>query len=99
MMARNKTVPKFSSYEEAADWLDAHSTAYLKTTPAKFELSPNFRVRIIDSLDEAETLIAIDQPLSKQISQIAQTQGISIEALINRWLREKVGENMRLASA
>lgn len=98
-MARNRTVPKFSSYEEAARWLDTHSTAHLKTIPAEFELSPNFRVRIIDSLDEAETLITIDQPLSKQISQIAQTQGVTIEALVNRWLREKVGENMRLASA
>ncbi|MGH7597730.1 MAG: hypothetical protein ACREOI_15380 [bacterium] len=98
-MARNKTIPKFSSHEEAAGWLDTHSTAYIKTTPAEFELSPNFRVRIIDNLDEAETLIAIDQPLSKQISEIAQTQGISIEILVNRWLREKVSENVSLASA
>jgi hypothetical protein len=98
-MAKGKTIPKFSSHEEAAEWLDTHSTADLKTTPAQFELSPNFKVCIIDSLDEAETLIAVDRALSKQISQIAQEQGIPIEVLVNRWLKEKVSENVSLVSA
>jgi hypothetical protein len=98
-MEKNKKIPKFSSYDEAAEWLDSHSTANLETTSVNFELSPNFRVRIIDSLNEAEILIAVDQALSKQISYIAQKQGVSIEALVNRWMKEKVGESIGLASA
>ena len=54
-MAKRKTLPNFSSYEEAAEWLDTHSTADLETTPAHFELSPNFTVRIIDRLNENAT--------------------------------------------
>jgi len=91
-MPKRKTVPKFSSYEQAAEWLDTHSTADLKTTPAHFELSPNFRVRIIDSLDEVKEVIAIEHPLGQQILQIAQKQGVPIEKLVNRWLKEKVSE-------
>jgi|GEM_PF-1326901 len=97
-MVKSKTLPKFSSYDEAAKWLGTHSTADLKTTPAHFELSPNFRIRLIDSLDEAEAMIAVDQALSRQISQIALNQGVSIELLVNRWLKEKVSENTRLVS-
>ncbi|MDZ7360538.1 MAG: hypothetical protein ONB46_07400 [candidate division KSB1 bacterium] len=60
-MVKSKTLPKFSSYDEGAEWLDTHSTADLKTTPGHFELSSNFRIRLIDSLDEAEMMIAVDQ--------------------------------------
>jgi hypothetical protein len=49
ILAKYKALSKFSSYEEAAEWLDTHSTADLKTTPVHFGLSPNFRVDIIDS--------------------------------------------------
>ena len=97
-MPKRKTVPRFSSYEEAAEWLGTHSTADIKTTPAHFELSPNFRVRIIDSLDEVKEVIAIEQPLGQQILQIAQKQGVSTETLVNRWLKEKVSEQQRLVA-
>lgn len=97
-MPKRKTAPRFSSYEEAAEWLGTHSTADIKTTPAHFELSPNFRVRIIDSLDEVKEVIAIEQPLGQEILQIAQKQGVSTEALVNRWLKEKVSEQQRLAA-
>lgn len=92
-MPKRKTVPKFSSYEEAGEWLDSHSTAGLKTTPAHFELSPQFSVRIAEGREEEETSIPIDHTLSKQISQIARQQGVSVEALVNRWLAEKAGES------
>jgi len=98
-MARNKKTPQFSSYEEAGEWLDTHSTADLETTPAHFELAPDFRVRIIDSLNDAEMSIPVDLTLSKQISQIARKQGVSIEVLVNRWMKEKVSENLGVASA
>lgn len=98
-MSKNKEIPKFSSCEEAADWLDSHSTANLETTPAHFELSPDFRVRIIDSLDEVEMSIPVEPSLSKQISHIARKQGVPIEVLVNRWMKEKVNENLGIASA
>lgn len=91
-MPKRKTVPKFSSFEEAGEWLDSHSIAGLKTTPAHFELSPQFNVRIAEGHEE-EISISIDYTLSKQISQIARQQGISVEALVNRWLAEKAGES------
>lgn len=91
-MPKRKTVPKFSSFEEAGEWLDSHSIAGLKTTPAHFELSPQFTIRIAEGREE-ETSIPIDHTLSKQISQIARQQGISVEALVNRWLVEKAGES------
>lgn len=98
-MARNKKVPRFSSYADAGEWLDTHSTADFETTSAHFELAPNFRIQIIDSLNDIEMSIPVDLSLSKQISHIAQKQGVSIELLINRWIKEKVSENISIASA
>jgi len=97
-MARNKKIPKFSSYEDAGEWLDTHSTADLETTSVHFELSPNFRVQIIDSLNDIEMSIPVDLGLCKQIFHIARKQGVSIELLINRWIQEKVSESIGIAS-
>ncbi len=96
-MAKPKTVPRFASYDEAANWLDKHSTAFVATSPADFELAAEFKVRVVDNF--SERVIDVDHTLGKQISQIAQRQGLSVEVLVNRWLREKIIESQTLASA
>jgi hypothetical protein len=96
-MPKRRSIPKFSSYEEAADWLDTHSTADLRTKPVKFTLSPNFRVVIVDSYDNPVEAISIKKQMSTQIRKIAKKQGISPHRLVESWLREKIKEQMRLA--
>jgi hypothetical protein len=96
-MPKRKSLPNFSSYDEASDWLDTHSTADLYAKPVKFTVSPNLKVVIVDEYDNPIDNIAIKKSMSRQLRQIAEKQGISPHRLVENWLREKIREQMRLA--
>jgi len=94
-MPKRKTLPQFNNYEQAADWLESHSTADLETTEAHFEVVSPLTIQILDSLDELGEAIVIEKKLSQQIKKIARQKGLSTQALIRKWLREKVRETLR----
>jgi hypothetical protein len=90
-VAKYKTLPKFSSYEEAAEWLETHSTADLKTTPVYFELSPNFRVDIIDSPDKIKKRGGgVNQRGKKKTEYIVFISHSSKDAWLARVIAEKI---------
>jgi len=74
VMPQRKSLPNFSSYEEAAEWLDTHSTANLRTKPVKVTLSPNLRLVIVDSNDNPVKTIS-KKNMSRQIQQIPNAKG------------------------
>jgi hypothetical protein len=97
-MPKRKSLPHFSSYEKAADWLDTHSTADLYAKPVKVTVSPDLKVVIVDDYDNPIDNIALKKSMSRQLRQIAERQGISPHRLVETWLREKINEQRRLAN-
>jgi len=96
-MPKRKSLPHFSTYEEASEWLDTHSTANLYATPAKFTIASNLRVVIVDSHDNPIETIPLKKRMSRTIRQIAQRNGISSQQLIKDWLQEKIQEQSQLS--
>jgi hypothetical protein len=97
-MPKRKSLPNFSSYEEASEWLDTHSTGDLYAKPVKFTVSPNLKVVIVDSYDNSVETISVKKHLSRQIRQIAKRNGISSQQLVQRWLQEKIREQLHLSA-
>ena len=94
-MLKHKTLPQFDSYEQAAEWLDSHSSADLETREVHFEVASPLTIKILDSLSEIEEAIVVESKLSQQIRQIAQQQGLTTQALVHKWLLEKIKRNLR----
>jgi predicted phosphatase len=72
----------FASMEEAADFWDNHDLGdYWDLTK---EVSFNVQI------DKTSRYVRLDKGVAKKVSDIAKTQGISIEALVNAWIKEKL---------
>ncbi len=74
---------RFESIEAAAEWWDNHSLAeyWDRTAPADFD------VRLMPKGQR----ISVDRDLLEPLGAAAQEQGVTLEELVNRWLREKLG--------
>jgi len=72
----------FSSIEEAAEFWDTHSLAdyWDQTREVHFDVE----------IDEEPKYIALESKLAKRINEVAKTQKISAETLVNLWLAEKL---------
>ncbi|MGH7454716.1 MAG: hypothetical protein ACRENG_25395 [bacterium] len=97
-MPKRKSLPNFSSYDEASEWLDTHSTADLYAKPVKFTVAPNLKVTIVDSYNNPVETILLKRQMSRKIRQIAKYNNISSKQLVQRWLREKIQEQLRLSA-
>jgi hypothetical protein len=75
-------LPRFNSNEERIEFFETHDMGdYWDNLPeAEFEVHIQKRSR----------MVAIDEELLGKIGQIAETKQVSLEALIDRWLREQV---------
>lgn len=93
-MPKRKTLPPFKKYEEAAEWLDSHSTADLEATEVAFEVTSPLTIQILDALSEVEEAILVEKELSQQIRHIADQEGVSPQALVQKWLLEKVEKRL-----
>jgi hypothetical protein len=51
---RKKYVPRFKTYDEAADWFDTHSLADYETTEVRFDVHPDVQIVHIKSLDDVK---------------------------------------------
>lgn len=82
-MADDKKIPEMNSYEEIAEFWDAHSLAdyWDQTESAEFEIDPNARRRY---------LVALDPELLKRIQKLAQLRGLSTESLVNLLLEQRI---------
>jgi len=87
-MARRKRfdpLPEhFSSIEEASDFWDTHDAGdyeeYLR--PVKEKLTIN------ENLPQA---VLLESTLMEQLKNTARKRGVSVETLINLWLKERLG--------
>ena len=84
-MSENKSIPEVNSYEEIAEFWDAHSLAdyWDQTEPAAFEISPELHRRY---------LVAVEPDLLNRLRQAAHARGVSTESLINLFLEQHLRE-------
>lgn len=84
-MSENKQIPELASYEEMAEFWDAHSLAdyWDQTEPVEFEISPDARRRY---------LVAVDPDLLRRVQRMAHTRGLSTESLINLFIEQRLHE-------
>ncbi|OGE22240.1 MAG: hypothetical protein A2V51_05515 [Candidatus Dadabacteria bacterium RBG_19FT_COMBO_40_33] len=87
MRKNKKKISKFRSYEELGEFWDNHSLAdYWDTT---------WEVHFDVDIKGHTKLVAIDDKISRKISNIARRRGISPETLINIWLQEKLSKEAK----
>lgn len=84
MSENRSSISQAQSYQEIGEFWDTHDvTDYWEyTAPVEFE---------IDIQSEAR-YCALERDLVNQVSKIAWQKGVSVETLVNLWVREKVAE-------
>lgn len=79
---KDKKLPQFHSTEELVDFFDTHDMGdYESEMP-----ETNFDVKI----EEKHYLVSVDEKLMSGLLEIASKQQISVEMLVNSWLKEKI---------
>ena len=85
-MGNTKTsrLPKFSSLQEIADFWDTHSLADYddETQDVEITFDPSAR----------RTYIGIEPELLADLKHIAQERRVSLQTLVNVWLRQRVDQ-------
>jgi hypothetical protein len=83
-MSDKSSISDAQSYMEMGAFWDTHDvTEYWdETEPVEFEIDIQSEV----------THWALEKVLSQQIVTIAQHKGVTAEALVNLWIRDKVAE-------
>jgi len=80
-MGKNKKL-HFKSYEEAAEWFDAHDMSsyedQMKPVDFHFDLRKN------------RDWVEIDHEIAKYIRELAKEQNIPTRRLVNEWLKERL---------
>ena len=81
-----KSLPRFESLDDLVESFDTSDWGdYLERMPeAEFQVDIGRRVH----------LVALDQDLVDELTQIAQARHVSFEALVNAWLRERVSADV-----
>ena len=84
-MHDDKQIPSCNSYEEMAEFWDAHSLAdyWDQTEPADFEIAPEARRRY---------LVAVDREVLARVQRLARMRGVSSESLVNLLLEQRLRE-------
>lgn len=86
-MSENKSsISEAGSYQEIGEYWDAHdlSEVWDKTDEANFEVD----------LESDVFYYAVETSLSSKLHLIAEKRGVSAEALVNLWLREKINSSV-----
>ncbi len=84
-MTENKsdtTLPQFSSDQALVDFFDTHDMGdYLDQMPeVEFEID----------IKRSRYLVSVDGSLMDQLSETAKRQQVSVERLVDTWLKEKL---------
>ncbi len=80
--SRSHNLPHHSSLDELVEFFDTHDMGdYVEQLPeASFDVDIRRRLH----------LVAIDEELVGELNEIAKTQQIPAESLVNLWLKEKI---------
>jgi len=83
-MAENESspLPHFQSLQELVEYFDAHDMGehWDRMPEAHFDVD----------ITRRHCLVSIDEDLMSKLSEIAKSRQVSVEVLIDAWLREKV---------
>ena len=80
MVDKRENMPEDMTIAEASAYWDNTSVADQVSHVVEFEYAP----------DDHITIIAIASDMAQKLEQQAQTNGISIETLVNLWIQEKL---------
>ena len=80
--SKAKTLPEMDSMSELVDFFETHDMGdYWEQMPeADFEIEIRGR----------RHLVALEEAVATQVTQIAKAKKVSSEALINTWLKERL---------
>jgi len=83
-MAENEAtpLPHFQSIPELVEYFDAHDMGEHWDGMPEVQFEVNIKRR--------HRLVSIDEDLMSQLSDIAKSRQVSVEVLIEAWLKEKV---------
>jgi predicted DNA binding CopG/RHH family protein len=87
-MVKNKSsVSNADSYRGIGDFWDDHDLGDYeeKTQPAAFEVQ----------LRSSSIYVPLEKKLAEQLRNAAENHGLSPEALLSRWVEEKIAEESR----
>jgi hypothetical protein len=80
-MEENK-LPLFNSVTDLADFFDTHDMGeYMEHMP---------EVHFDVAINRTTHFVAIDEDVIKQVFEIAKSQNVSAEQLINTWVKERL---------
>lgn len=91
-MSENKSsISQAQSYQEIGEFWDTHDvTEYWDATEAvEFEVNIQSEARYC----------ALESTLAHKVSEIAWQRGVSVETLVNLWVRDKIAEELIPATA
>ena len=81
-MTENKALPKFDSTDELTDFFDENDLGDFLENMSDV----NFEV----NLEKRTYFVAVDEDLSRKLSEIAKREHHPSEQLVNSWIREKI---------
>jgi predicted DNA-binding ribbon-helix-helix protein len=81
---RDPIPESFASIEEAAEFWDTHSVAdyWDETHEVHFDIH----------VPRRRSSVRLERDLADRLKTLARQQGLSLEDLVNRWLKEKLQE-------
>ena len=78
--SKSKKLPKFESLDKLVEFLETHDTSeYWDQMP---------EVHFDIDIKKRTHLVALDEDLANEVTEIAKSQKTSSEALINSWIKE-----------
>jgi hypothetical protein len=90
-MRKAKTsLSKASSYQEIGEFWEAQdlSDFWEQTKPVEFEVD----------LQTEQSYYPLERDLALEVDKIAQQHGVSVETLLNLWVKEKVFQQKEVVS-
>ena len=80
--SKSKSLPSFGSLNALMEFFDTHDMSgyWDQMTEAHFDVN----------IEKSKHLVAIDEKISAQLTEIAKSKKVSSEELINSWLKEKI---------
>lgn len=89
-MRKTKTVPKFKSIKEMADFWDTHSTA---DYPDYWESVKNIKFsKNLESVYKKVTPVRLDEETVEAVKEVAKQKGIGTSTTIRMLLRERLSQ-------
>ncbi len=80
--SKSKRLPSFGSVDQFVKFFESHDMGeyWEKMPEAHFDIN----------IKKRKHLVAIDEELSAQLTDIAKSKKVSSEKLINSWLKERI---------